>query len=304
MKRKWLAMLSLVAVALLLTACAGEQQPSQTFAEVTQYLGPATANTAVPVNNNPVGVSDGTSGGDSVFAENPYAADGATADETDGTDPNADAALGEEDNQDNGTFADTGAVVYGQADPDATVYPYAGSSPIPLLPIDAPSPTPRSALAFTYVQYDVAALGLSFEGPAGWVPDESVTETYTLTEPEQQLKDGQLGILTLYAVPVNTNYTENNLTTEIKQRLSTIGSTNFVEWNPSLTASRFLMGGKGVYANYSGTLANGVKVGGRIHATCIDHVLYCVQITYPLGFKDDYLNIFSKVRETIKRTNQ
>ena len=42
-------------------------------------------------------------------------------------------------------------------------------------------------------------------------------------------------------------------------------------------ASGFLMGGKGVYANYSGTMANGVKVGGRIHATAIDGVLYCLQ---------------------------
>ena len=100
-------------------------------------------------------------------------------------------------------------------------------------------------------------------------------------------------------MPVNSNYTEANLTTEIKQRLSTIGSTNFVDWNPSLTATRYLMGGKGVYANYSGTLANGVEVGGRVHATCIDSVLYCIQITYPLNFKDSYLDIFSKVRETI-----
>ena len=105
----------------------------------------------------------------------------------------------------------------------------------------------------------------------------------------------------MYASPVNTNYTEKELTAEIKQRLSTIGATNFVEWNPSLTATRFLMGGKGVYANYSGTLANGVQIGGRIHATCIDKVLYCIQVTYPLNFKDDYLNVFSKVRETIQR---
>ena len=301
MKRKWLAVLSLVAVAALLTACAGEQQPTQTFAEVTQYLGPASASTPVPVNNDLTGVSDGadpnSAGDGSVFSNNPYVADPAT-------DNTGEAALGEEDNQDNGTLSDGDTVVYGQADADATIYPYAGSSPIPLDPVDAPSPTPRTALTFTYVQYDVASLGLSFEAPAGWVPDESVSETYTLTEPEQQMKDGQLGVMTIYAVPVNSNYTENNLTTEIKQRLSTIGATNFVEWNPSLTASRFLMGGKGVYANYSGTLANGVKVGGRIHATCIDHVLYCLQITYPLGFKDDYLNIFAQVRETIKRTGK
>ena len=293
MKRKWLGALSLIMVAALLTGCQGQTEQPQTFAEVTQYLGPATA-TPVPVNNAPAGVSDGTvtdDSGGSVFNENPYV-------DANAENPDASAALNEEDTQGN-----TDTVVYGQPDAESTVYPYAGSSPIPLDPVDAPSPTPRSELTFTYVPYEVSTLGLSFEAPAGWVPDDSVSEAYTLTEPEQQIKDGQLGILNVFAVPVNSNYTENNLTTEVKQRLSTIGATNFVEWKPSLTATRFLLGGKGVYANYSGKLANGVQVGGRIHVTCIDKVLYCIQITYPLNFKDSYLAVFSHLRETIKRTN-
>jgi len=302
MKRKWLAVLCLIAVAALLTGCDGQQQPTQTFAEVTQYLGPAATNTPVPVNNDVTGVSDGSTtgdGSDSVFSNNPYIVDPST-DAT--ADPNADAALGEEGAQ-TGSDASNDTIVYGQANADSTVYPYAGSSPIPLDPVDAPSPTPRSALAFTYVTYNVATLGLSFDGPADWVADESVSETYTLTEPEAQIKDGQLGIINIYAVPVNSSYNANSLTSEVKQRLSDIGATNFVEWKPSLTATRFLLGGQGVYANYSGTLANGVKVGGRIHAAAIKNVLYCIQITYPLNFKDDYLNIFAKVRETIKLTN-
>ena len=290
MKRKWLAAMCLLVAAALLTACDTQQQPSQTFAEVTQYLGPTPVTTAAPLNQNADTSADT---GGSVFANNPYVLD------SDGT-VDADAALGEEDNQDNGVYDAGDTIVYG-ADANATVYPYAGSSPIPLIPIDAPTPTPRAPVTFTYVPYSVTTLGLTFDGPAGWTPDDSVNEVYTLSEPEQQIKDGQLGVLNLYAVPVNSSYTEANLTTEIKQRLSTIGSTNFVEWSPSLTATRFLMGGKGVYANYSGTMANGIKVGGRIHATCIDNVLYCLQITYPLNFKDDYLNVFSKVRETLKR---
>lgn len=297
MKRKLFAVLCLIVVAALLTGCSNQAQPTQTFTEVTQYLGPAATATAVPVNNNPSGVSDGESDGSSVFSNNPYVVDDAATDE-------GATALGEEDNQDDGTFNESDTIVYGEQNADATVYPYAGSSPIPLDPVDAPTATPRSAVTFTYVPYDVTSLGLSFEAPAGWVPDDSVSEMYTLTEPEQQIKDGQLGILSIYAVPVNSNYTKNNLVTEIKQRLSTIGSTNFVEWKPSLTATRFLMGSEGVYANFSGKMANGVEVGGRIHAVCLDKVLYCVQITYPLNFKDDYLNVFSQVRTTIKRTNK
>ena len=298
MKRKWLAAICLLMAAALLTACDAQQQPTETFAVVTQYLGPAPTATAQPAEQQPAAAdpagSDALTDSGSVFANNPYALN----EENTGL---YQQALGEEDNVDDGVFVADTPLVYGAADPNATVYPYAGSTPIPLDPVDAPTPTPRAPITFTYAPYTVAALGVTFEAPAGWVPDESVDNVYTLSEPAQQIKDGQLGILNIYATPVNNNYTEANLTTEIKQRLSDIGASNFVEWDPSLTASRFLMGGKGVYANYSGTMANGVKVGGRIHATAIEGTLYCVQITYPLGFRDDYLNVFSKVRETIKR---
>ncbi len=292
MRRKWLAVLCLLAVAVLLTGCNGQQDSgTQTFTEVTQYLGPT--NTATPV------VTASASNDSSVFSNNPYVVDNTATDSDAGF--TASDALGEEDNQDTGVYDDT-TVVYGQADADATVYPYAGSSPIPLLPIDAPSPTPRAALSFTYVAYNVPSLGLSFEGPAGWVANASVDGIYTLTEPEQQMKDNQLGIVTLSASPVTANYSETELATEIKSRLNNISATNFVEWKPSYTATRYLMGSKGVYANYSGKLADGTEVGGRLHAVTIDKVLYCIEITYPYGFKDDYLNIFSQVRETITRT--
>ncbi len=295
MRRKWLAVLCLLAVAVLLTGCNGQQDSgTQTFTEVTQYLGPTNTATPSPTANTS---SDGNS--DSVFSNNPYMVDNTAADAD--ADFTAADALGEEDSQDNGVYDDT-TIVYGQADADATVYPYAGSTPIPLLPIDAPTPTPRAPLSFTYVAYNVPSLGLSFEGPAGWVADASVDGIYTLTEPEQQMKDNQLGIVTLSASPVTANYSETELGTEIKSRLNNISATNFVEWKPSYTATRYLMGSKGVYANYSGTLADGTEIGGRLHAVTIDKVLYCIEITYPYGFKDDYLNIFSKVRETISRT--
>lgn len=296
MKRKWLAALCLLLAAVLLTACdAQQQQTSETFAVVTQYLGPAVTEAPRSANVADSGSDDALTGNDdSIFANNPYTLD------TD-DDAYAQMALSEEDYQDDGIYEEDDTIVYGEPSANATVYPYAGSSPIPLDPIDAPTATPRAPITFTYVPYAVTSLGVTFEAPAGWMPDESIDNVYTLSEPAQQIKDGQLGIINIYAVPVNSNYTEANLKTEILQRLSDIGSTNYTEWNPSLTATRYLMGGKGVYANYSGTLANGIKVGGRIHATAIQGTLYCVQITYPLNFKDDYLNVFSKIRETIKR---
>lgn len=292
MKRQWKILLCLLMVLATLSACSGGPEEPKVFAEVTQVLGPTVISTATTPPSNPA-----AAGGVSAFAQNPY-------DLTGGDDGFTGAdALGEEDYLDDGVYGgdDEYTNAYGYAGADSTPYPYAGSTPIPLDPVDMPSPTPHAAIVFQYELYTIASLGLSFNGPSGWIPDESVTEMFTLTEPQSQMKDGQLGIIKIYASPVNSNYTENNLKSEITQRLKDIGSTNFDVWSPTMTASRFLMGSKGIYANYSGTLANGIKVGGRIHTTCIDKVLYTIEIAFPLGYKEDYLNVFSEMRTSIKR---
>ncbi len=297
MKRPFKLMLLLVMVLVTLSSCAGtpNKQP-QVYEEVTQRLGPAQTPSPTPDVPQDTGDAD-PEGGQSVFASNPYDLS---------SDFTAEDAMGEEDFMDDGVYdeTDTGA----NTDPLAayssgaqTVYPYAGSTPIPLDPVDMPSPTPHAPLAFTYVDYAVANLGLTFQGPAGWIPDESDSQAFILSEPEMQVRDGQQALLKIYAVPVNSNYSEGNLKTEVLERLDTIGASNFEKWSPSLTASRHLMGAKGVYANYSGTLANGVKVGGRIHCCCIDKVLYCIEITYPSAYKEDYENVFSELRKSIKR---
>ena len=290
MKRIVAVISCLALVAVLLSGCSGTQQPQgQVYDEATQYIGPAPTPTAQPVATDPP-VDNGGDAGDAgntggLFASNPY--DITAGDSVD----LGSAALSEEEPLE-------------EAEPVGTVYPYAGSTPIPIDPVDMPTPTPRGDLNFVYTTYFVQSLGptgITFEGPAGWVPDESVPEMFTLSEPTQQLKDGQLGVLNVYAVHVTADYTLSELRTEVKQRVSTIGSSNFSEWSPSLTAERYLMGAEGVYMNYTGTMNSGVKIGGRIHAVCRDKTLYVIQITYPLEYRDDFLDVFAKLRTSIKR---
>lgn len=293
MKRTALVLLCLAAFTLLLTSCQG--QPSKPlYTEVTQYIGPA--NTSAPETTAPA-VNEETTP-----TETPAADAELTQDEILAEEANSDTAAAGPFEFDPGLAAQTNLFASStQTDAEATRYPYTGTTPIPLDPVDAPTPTPQAPLTFTYINYSPATVGVSFDAPAGWIADDTYNEVFTLTEPESQMKNGQLGIINVYAVPVTGNYTEAQLVQEIKQRLNTIGSLNFSEWKPSLTATRYLMGTMGVYANYSGTLVTGVKVGGRLHAVTIDNVLYCIQITFPLDFKDDYLNVFSQLRQTIKR---
>ena len=290
MKRTALVLLCLAAFSLLLTGCQGQQQ--EPYTEVTQYIGLAEETTPPP-------------------------AEDSTADETalnTNVDFTEEDALNEEDASILEAAADSAAFDAGlaaqtslfssaaQSDTtSATVYSFTGSTPIPLNPIDAPTPTPQAPLNFSYISYSPSTVGVTFEAPAGWIPDETYNEVFTLTEPESQIKNGQLGSINIYAVPVIGDYSESQLVQEIKQRLNTIGSLDFTEWSPSYTATRYLMGSTGVYANYTGKLVTGVEVGGRIHATTIDSVLYCIQITYPLDFRTDFMDVFAKLRETIKR---
>jgi hypothetical protein len=86
--------------------------------------------------------------------------------------------------------------------------------------------------------------------------------------------------------------------------LETIGSTNYDKstWKPSLTDTRTLLDHDGVYANYEGTLADGTRVRGRVHVTCIDKVLYSVHLSHAAGYNTDYLDNHGKLRETITLT--
>lgn len=291
MKRRLQLTLCLALVVATLSACSG--QPNETFPMVTQQVGPAATATAAPT-AAPTAVpeesgSDTTSSeGQSIFSANPYdvGADGFSVDD----------ALGEENQSDPNELA---GLYY--SDPNATLYPYAGSSPIPLDPIDMPSPTPRPELNFTYTAYTAASLGLTFEAPVGWQADETQGGLYILSEPSVQMKDNQLAVLTISAEPVNSDYSQRELEKHVSQRLDMIGGASFDSWKPSYTATRHLMGTLGVYANYSGRLKNGTEVGGRVHYVCIDRMLYGVEIVFPLGFKGDFLDVFTKVRETIKR---
>ena len=282
MKRTALVLMCLAALALLLTGCQGQQQ--EAIPEVTQFIGSAETPSPAPTPTDEI-VEE--------FTEEDALAEEDTTPLTNAVGANFDAGLAAQTSLFASPTSDNTAI--------ATTYPYTGSTPIPLNPIDAPTPTPQAPLNFTYISYSPATVGVTFEAPAGWIPDETYNEVFTLTEPESQMKNGQLGIISIYAVPVTSDYSQSQLEQEIKQRFNTIGALDFTEWRPSYTDTRYLMGSAGVYANYTGKLVTGVEVGGRIHATTIDNVLYCIQITYPLDFRTDFMDVFAQLRETIKR---
>lgn len=179
---------------------------------------------------------------------------------------------------------------------------YAGATPVPIDPVDKPTPTPLPALAFTYATYEAPALHLSFEAPAGWLPDDSQPDTYTLTNPDPSMD--YAATLSIRTVPVSKNYSKNELIKEVKGTLDTLGGDGFQKFERSNTAVRKFMNTDAVYANYSGTTTEGVKVAGRLIIACANKTLYILNVSYPQGYTKTYVdNVYDKFRHTVKVTN-
>lgn len=213
--------------------------------------------------------------------------------------------LAEEDDysaMDDSWIVDLPEPVVATATPAPTVRSeYAGATPVVVDPIDKPTPTPVPKLSLTHVAYDATKLGLSFEGPAGWTPDDSASDTFIIQNPNPHMD--YRATLTLQAQKVSGDYTTSELKSVINSMLSAIGDAGFEEYNPSQTANRDLLGKTGVYANYDGTLlvdGQKVQIAGRVHAVCVDKKLYTIHLSTPKAQWNEYKEmVYDHLRDTI-----
>ena len=214
MKRNWKLAACLLLALVTLSACSSQPDPNE-FPDITQAIGPTNtpAPTPVPVADEPV---PDQQEGESIFSANPY--DDFTEEDALDEEDYVDPEYGVEDN-----FA------YDYTQPEGTPYVYAGSTPIPLNPVDMPTPTPRAKLNFTYTPYSASTVGVTFEGPSGWQVDQSQSYLFVLSEPQNQVKDNQQCVITISAEPIS-NYSQRELETHVTQRLNTIGGGDFTEW--------------------------------------------------------------------------
>ena len=134
MKRNWKLMVCMLLALCLLTACSGKPS-GEDFPDITQAIGPTA--TPAPAPTAPPVVEGDVIEGESIFEYNPYLEDEFSEDD----------AMAEEDYIDPEFGVLEDIVVVGG---EGTVYPYAGSTPIPLNPVDMPTPTPKPDLSFTY----------------------------------------------------------------------------------------------------------------------------------------------------------
>ena len=175
---------------------------------------------------------------------------------------------------------------------------YAGATPVLVDPIDKPTPTPLPPLTFSYQKYTASALHLTFEGPVGWVEDDSMPDTYILTNPTAGVD--YAAQLSIQLVPVDKARNKNELIKEVKTRLDEIGGT-CLKYERSQTAGRKFMNVDGVYANYKATPLDGAKIAGRMIIACSNKTLYILHVSYPQGYTSTYVdNVYDKFRHTVK----
>ena len=178
---------------------------------------------------------------------------------------------------------------------------YAGATPVIIDPVDKPTPTPLPTLSMSYVTYEAPALHMTFEGPSGWTVDDSMSDTYVLTNPDPSMD--YAAQLTVRMVPVNKAYSKSELTREVKGMLDTLsGSGELTSFSPSNTAERTFLGGTGVYANYKAAVREtGAEIAGRLIVVCVDKTLYSLHVSYPRGYTDFYVsNVYDKFRHSVK----
>lgn len=177
---------------------------------------------------------------------------------------------------------------------------HAGATPIPIDPVDMPSPTPRQPLAFTYSKYTANKLGISFESVAGYEVDESQPDSYILREPAAMVKDNYPVEISFQITPTASNYKIDNLRSELNAKLKELGAVNYKEWSVTTLSKRTLLGKEGYYGNYRGVLYDGTIVRGRVHMAMLDGKLLTFHISNPGWYNTDYMNVYTHIRDTIK----
>ena len=175
---------------------------------------------------------------------------------------------------------------------------YAGATPVIIDPIDKPTPSPVPPITFTYQVYDATNIRLSFEAPVGWTIETPASNSFMLVNPDMNVD--YAASITITATSVSSNYSSSDLKKVINDMLDSIGESGFDSYSPSKTAERNLLDSAGVYANYTDTLSGNVEVAGRVHATCVNKVLYTVHVSYPKAYTSTYKEqVYDHLRDTI-----
>lgn len=180
-----------------------------------------------------------------------------------------------------------------------------GATPIPIYPMDMPTPTPIPELTFEYQAFMTTYMGLQFEGPIGWDVTADSGEMYILTESDAEAKEGYNATAQIIITPVNSTLKGSALRTELRDTITTLKASVFKENNFNYAiAERTLLDTAGYYANITGELNDGTYVYSYILMTCIDNKVIRIQLMARTEYRDSYGKIMARMRNTLSWITQ
>ena len=173
---------------------------------------------------------------------------------------------------------------------------YAGSTPIPLDPVDMPTPTPRPDIEFEYEKYDTA-MGYSMEIPVDWQVEQNDASTFVLRDPE--MHDDVYATFTLTKKSVSSSYRASELKTELNNQLSQI-QRNYIGWRIWTADSRQLLKSDGYYNAYRGVTYDGTVVRGLVHVALVNKNVVTLSFSAPGYYNTSYQRVYNRMRNTIE----
>ncbi len=200
------------------------------------------------------------------------------------------------DDDDDEDYDDSGNVGFLTVPVDSAYARYAGSTPIPLDPVDMPTPTPHPELEFEYQTYN-AAIGFTFEAPVGWIVDRDDRDGFVIRDPE--VHDNVEGTISLTRTDVSTSFRASDLRGELTKQLNDI-QRHYLHWQIWKADSRKLLNSDGIYNIYRGETYGGTVVRGLVHLALVNRSLIALQFTAPAEYNTSYQRVYNKIRQTIK----
>ena len=173
---------------------------------------------------------------------------------------------------------------------------YAGATPIPLDPVDMPTPTPRPDITFEYETYQTA-MGYSLEAPVGWEITQDDKTTFIITDPEE--RDGVNGQIILTYSQVDSSYRTTQIKTQLAAQLEEL-KRNYVKWQVWTAAERKLLGYDGYYNTYRGEAYDGTIVRGLVHICLAERRLVTLSMKAPGWYNNSYTRVYNRIKNTIK----
>ena len=180
------------------------------------------------------------------------------------------------------------------------------ASPIPVDPIDKPTPTPMPKPNFHYDTYVSNNMGVSFSIPYTWLlnPNTNHDTTVQFVEPKSEMMepDGYQTRITIEKYNMGLNQTADDARAKLESVLEELAA-SFTSFTPNAIDSASFGEGKGHYCYYRAEYNDGSKLyemNGRVIVIAYGKALYQIRLTTPRDWYSYYNYVWREIRSSFR----